>query len=300
MNNVLIGVGAVVSAAIVGLMLFSHQQAVQLISNPIEDRRDFWLLPEDFGLPYEDVTVTTEDGLELQGWFIAPQNGAVVMLQHGYKANRSEMLEEADMLYRHGYGSLITSIRSHDVNPGKRIYFGQRELQDIRAWYNFLISRKDISHDKIGAYGNSLGAAILIKFASQGDQLQAVMTHSAFSSLHETVNQSVQAFAKLPPFPFATLIMFWAEVELGFPLSEVNAKLWIAEISPRAVLILQGGSDDAISTKSGELLFEAAMEPKLFWFEPQAQHANFDLLFPEHFEKRMIDFFNQYLFEEGN
>jgi dienelactone hydrolase len=298
MNYWLIGIGIAIGAALGGLLFFSHGEAVKLISNPLEARPGFWLTPEELSLPYENVTVTTDDGLELQGWFIAPQNGAVVMLQHGYKANRSEVLEEAEMLYRHGFGSLITSIRSHDVNPGVRITFGQKEIQDIRAWYDYLLTREGVSADKIGAYGLSMGAAILLKFASQNDELQAVMAQSAFSSLAETVNQSVQAFANLPPFPFATLIVFWAERELGFPLSEVNAKEWIAKISPRAVLILQGGSDDAISKQSGERLFEAAHEPKEFWFEADGEHANFDLLFPEEFEARMIEFFEQYLLSD--
>ena len=54
------------------------------------------------------------DGLRLVGWYVPTQNGAVVLAQHGYKSQRGEMLDEAAMLHRHGYGVLITTIRAHD------------------------------------------------------------------------------------------------------------------------------------------------------------------------------------------
>ena len=90
----------------------------------------------------------TEDDVQLHGWYVPPKNGAVVILQHGYKANRSEMLEEASILHRHGYGALITSFRSHDQNPGVRISFGENELRDLTAWHDFLLTRDEVSPDR--------------------------------------------------------------------------------------------------------------------------------------------------------
>ncbi len=94
--------------------------------------------PAKYGLPFQDVTVKTADGLLLAAWWISPPdpaaNRAVVLLQHGYKSNRAEMLNEAEMLYRHGYGLLITAVRAHDASEGESITFGMEEMKDLQAW----------------------------------------------------------------------------------------------------------------------------------------------------------------------
>ena len=43
----------------------------------------FCVTPADAGHEYEDVTLTTEDGLTLSGWYIPSRNGAAAILLHG-------------------------------------------------------------------------------------------------------------------------------------------------------------------------------------------------------------------------
>jgi fermentation-respiration switch protein FrsA (DUF1100 family) len=61
------------------------------------------------------------------------------------------------------------------------------------------------------------------------------------------------------------------------------------------VLILQGGQYTVVSVDSGELLYNAAGEPKELWFEPDLGHGDFDTELPEEFEDRVVGFFDQYL-----
>jgi fermentation-respiration switch protein FrsA (DUF1100 family) len=72
----------------------------------------------------------------------------------------------------------------------------------------------------------------------------------------------------------------------------------VRQINPRPVFILQGGADDHIPIISGEKLYQAAGEPKEYWYEPEARHHGFDLepYIPE-FEKRVVAFFDRYLKE---
>jgi fermentation-respiration switch protein FrsA (DUF1100 family) len=81
--------------------------------------------------------------------------------------------------------------------------------------------------------------------------------------LEEGSHEKVALMTGFPPFPFAPMIVFWAEREAGVDASEVNSTEWIKGISPRPVFILQGGQDDHISIDSGEKLYEAVGEPKV-------------------------------------
>lgn len=296
-NLGLFTMGTVLLVGFGALVLLSRAQAINLITHPEEARGPLEETPADYNLPFEEVTVVTADGFHLVGWMVPSRNGAAVMAQHGYKGNRTGLLEEAAMLHQHGYGVLMTSIRAHDESAGEIISFGALEMQDLEAWYQYLLTRSDVDPTRIGILGNSLGGSLVIQYAAQNEALRGVVAHSAFSSIDDTVTTSLEYFTNLPTFPFAPFIVFWAEQEVGFDSSVISAKNWIGEISPRPVLILHGGQDVLISKESGQLLFEAAREPKELWYEPDLGHVAFDTELPAEFERRVIDFFDRVLLD---
>jgi fermentation-respiration switch protein FrsA (DUF1100 family) len=281
---------ATAGAGVVGWK--TREEAHRLISNPMDTRRLPNRSPIDFGIVYDEVEIRTADGLRLVGWYLPGQNGALVIAQHGYKSDRSEMLNEAAILHEHGYGVLIPSMRAHDLSDGEIISFGRKEIDDLALWYQFGRTLPGIDATRVGAIGNSLGGSIVIELAARTPGIRAVAAHSAFSSLADTLETSVRFYTGLPPFPFAPIIAFWAERETGMTVSEVNASRAIAAISPRPVLIMQGGADVVISIASGQRLFDAAGEPRTLWFDPQVGHSRFDTARPEEFKRRVTEFFD--------
>lgn len=280
---------------ILGVLNITRNEAHKIVTSPMETRKVPDEIPADYGLPYEDVEVTSSDGLRLVGWFVPSQNGAVIIMQHGYKSTRKELLNEAEMMYRHGYGILLTTVRAHDHSEGEMITFGMNEVKDMDAWYQYLIARDDVDLNRIGILGNSYGGMLAIQYASENENIKAVVADCAFSSMNDTVSTSVEFFTDLPAFPFAPLIVFWAEQETGFKLEDIDTTQWIAKISPRPVFLMQGGADVVISADSGQRLLDAAGEPKELWFEPSLGHVDFDTEMPEEYEKRVAEFFDNYL-----
>ncbi|HNE06213.1 MAG TPA: alpha/beta fold hydrolase, partial [Anaerolineales bacterium] len=242
--------GAVVGILVLGaagILWKTRQEAYNLLHAPMADRELPDELPSDYNMQYEDVTVTNPDGMKLVGWFIPSENGAVIIMQHGYKSTRSEMLNEAEMMHRHGYGVLLTTVRAHDESDGELITLGYYEMADLEAWYQYLISRDDIDPEKIGILGNSYGGMLSIQYAAQNQNIKAVVADCAFSSMKDTVSTSVRHFTGLPDFPFVPLIVFWAENMTGISIEDIDATKWIPNISPRPVFLMQGGKDTVIS-----------------------------------------------------
>lgn len=290
---------------VVGFAWKTRDEAQRLITNPRETRKVANETPASRQLPFQDVSVTTRDGKRLHGWFIpasgetgrtaSGERSRTVMIAHGYKDDRSSVLGVAEILHRHGFGVLVTSFRTHDMNEGEVISFGLHERADLDAFYQQLRSTPGIDPDRIGLFGVSMGATISIGYAAENPGIRALISDCAFSSVSDTVATSIRFFTGLPPFPFAPAILFWTERAIGGKVEDIDAKKWIARISPRPVLVMQGGADRVVSADSGAKLFEAAGQPKELWFEPSVGHAEFLKSKPVEFEQRLTGFFERYL-----
>ena len=283
------------ASAGVGLGVKTRAEAHRLVTNPRDTRSLPKELPSDRGLAYEEALVTTSDGLKLAGWFIPSPGGPLVIMVHGYKDNRGSMLGVAEVLRRHGFAVLDLSVRGHDRSDGETISFGFREMADLEAWYQYARSRPDVDPERIGMFGVSMGAALAIEYSSKNPQIKALIANSAFSSIEDTVETSVTYFTGLPAFPFAPMILFWMEREIGVDSTTIDARRWIATISPRPVLLMQGGADVVVSPDSGTKLFDAAREPKELWFDPEVGHAEFLKKRPAEFERRVAEFYEKHL-----
>src|SRR5690242_10157867 len=74
----------------------------------------------DLGRPYQQVTIRTQDGLELAGWYVYSRNGAAVISY----PTRTGALPHARVLARHGYGVLLLDARGYDGSQGDPNMFG--------------------------------------------------------------------------------------------------------------------------------------------------------------------------------
>lgn len=281
-------------AGAVAFGVFTRHEAHVLITNPVETRRVPTRTPIDDHMLFQNEAVQSSDGLTLVAWYVRGDNGALILLVHGYKSDRSEMLRAAAMLHRHGYGVLLPALRAHDHSDGERITFGRDEMRDFEAWTSWARAQPGVDPDRIALLGNSMGGSLAIEYTAEDPRIRAVVANSAFSSLEDTIQTSVRFFTGLRPEFFAPAIVFWAEREAGFRVADIDFKKWIGRIAPRPVFLMQGGHDVVISKLSGQRLYDAAGEPKILWYEQDVGHAGFDRARPDEFERRVAAFFDQY------
>lgn len=246
------------------------------------------------GQPIERVSFDTSDGLQLAGWYLPTQNGAAIILQHGYHANSEETLPIALMLARHGYGVLLFDFRAHGKSEGEMVTFGLNEVKDTEAALAFLHKQAGVNPAKTGMLGISMGGAVGILAAAELEEIQAIVVEGVFAELQDEISIGIQVQTLLPTTLFASIFKFFAERESGYKISDIKPVEEISKISPRPILILQGGSDERIPVASGERLFSAAGEPKEYWYEPTITHASYSTSIPAKYEQRIVSFFDKY------
>src|SRR4051794_27943937 len=84
-------------AAAAGFSLRRRFDRWAIASLPRPPRDTMRADPADFGLPYEDVQFSSEDGIELRGWLIHAAGAAetaqpTIIMGHGYSGNKDANL----------------------------------------------------------------------------------------------------------------------------------------------------------------------------------------------------------------
>jgi dienelactone hydrolase len=135
--------------------------------------------PADLELAYRDVTFPSSDGVDLAGWYVPTRNGAAVALLHGAGSTRSDVLDQAAVLARHGYGVLLLDARGHGESAGRGMDFGWYGTADVSGAVDFLTRQSDVSPDRVGLVGLSMGGEEALGAAGTDERIAAVVAEGA-------------------------------------------------------------------------------------------------------------------------
>jgi len=238
------------------------------------------------GAEYQDVSFTTVDGLELEGWYIPSKNGAAVISFPGRKGPQ----KPARLLARHGYGVLLFDRRGEGESEGDPNLFGWQGTRDIEAAVAFLRAQPDVRNDRIGGLGLSVGGEMMLQEAAENDSMKAVVSEGAGI---RSVREGVQMDGA------AKVIATWAS-----GIATLGTMVWTSNLPPRGLTDLSGEITEptlfihANPGQGGETLtekyYEAAKGQKEYWQPPGGHTGALDAA-PQEYERRVIGFFDRHL-----
>ena len=113
-----LAVFAAVLSSVAAIFLLVHFFRLQLNAFVTPHRNANIGTPAELNRPYEDITLTTNDGLEITGWHIFGTQPKAVILVHGIDANRRALLPEAEVLSEAGYHLVMIDLRGHGQSQG--------------------------------------------------------------------------------------------------------------------------------------------------------------------------------------
>lgn len=209
--------------------------------------------PADISLEYEDIFFTTEDSVQLNGWFVPHDNArGTILFQHGNAGNISGRLATILLIHKLRLNVLIYDYRGYGKSEGNPTEEGT--YRDARAAWNYLTKERAIQPGQIILMGRSLGGAVAAWLATKV-QPGGVILESTFTS-------AADLGAELYPlFPVRRII--------HFNYTTINS---VKKIDV-PLLIVHSKEDDLVPFSHGKKLFEAANEPKIF-LEIQGNHGN--------------------------
>ena len=208
----------------------------------------------------KDIYFKTSDGLTLNGWFFQAANSearATVLVFHGNAENLSTHVNSVLWLVREGFNLFIFDYRGYGKSQGSPDIKGVH--LDAEAALKTVLSLPQVDKEQIIVLGQSIGGAIAVYTVAHTpykDRIAALVIESTFSSYRLIAREKLAQVFITWPFQYP----------LSYLVSDAYSPIrWIREVSSVPLLIIHGDQDPVVPMHHGQMLYEAARDPKEFW-----------------------------------
>ena len=250
--------------------------------------------PSQLQLDFENVVFSSDDGIDLSGWYIpAPDSSKVIIFVHGHGADRHEGMRWFTSVHTAGFNILAFDLRNSGQSGGDFSSMSYFERQDVIAAVDFLQNEKNL--ESIGVFGTSMGAVTSMMAMDQDPRISAGVFEAGWANLEDLLSEVFSKHVGLPRVPFLSLTTWLFQLRSGVDMTAVNPETVVANIAPRPVFIIHCEGDELINISHGERNFSAAQQPKDYWRSPCDVHARAWQSAPKYIEARVTEYFLQYL-----
>ena len=200
--------------------------------------------PEDLGLKFEDVVLTTSDKVKLNGWYIPASNATfTVLFCHGNGGNIMHRLDSIQLFNSLGLNCLIFDYRGYGLSEGKPTEEGT--YLDAMAAYEWLREQKGVKPENIIIFGRSLGGCIAAELAGKV-KASSLVVESSFTSCVAMARK-----------------YYWYMPVKWFVRYRYDTLEYIKNVAC-PVMVIHSADDEMVPFEFGQQLYAAANEPKEF------------------------------------
>jgi uncharacterized protein len=235
---------------------------------------------------FDEVSLDTQDGIELKAWYHPPANGAAILLLHGAGDSRESLRPYAAFLVQHGYGVLALDLRGHGESAGKTNKLGWQGTQDVGAAVTFLQGRDDVR--SIGGLGLSMGGEVLLGAAAEYPAIRAI---TADGATRRCTAELLALESERPLVRNFTARVWYATVGLLTGEAPPRPLLDSMLASPSTRFLLIAAGNNGLETSFNQLFATMLGSRASLWIAPDADHTGAFHLDPDEYEQRVIAFF---------
>ena len=229
---------------------------------------------EQYGLQANRLELMTDDGVEIVAYEVQAQDpkAVVIFLSGIHNPSVTAFFGHASMLFDEGYSSVLVEMRAHGESHGDVIALGFEEYRDVQAAVNYIQSNPAEYGDvPIVVYGLSMGGAVAINATGQIQDIDGLISVSAYSSWEDMFieNMGAPSWVGAVQRPFLSL---WAQLKYGVDATDVNPVTEMAKLGNRPALLMHTTGDSQVSYANFERLVAAAPDHVETWVRPGDAH----------------------------
>ncbi|MBN2557738.1 MAG: alpha/beta hydrolase [Clostridia bacterium] len=222
--------------------------------------------------------------------------GKWVVLLHGVTVSHKYMMDLAYMYSRMGFGVLAWDSRAHGESGGTNISYGYYEKSDLAAAVEYIRDKSD-KDIKIGLHGISMGAGILLAYASQvRDDCDFYIADCPYSDFYRQAETVIGRKLHTPDF-ITSIVMWFTKFFVlriyGFDLKRINI-LDRIHVVENPMMFIDCRDDAYIPPQMTQELYEACGSGKkrILWFE-NGGHGGAYPVHRKEYEAAVFDFLKE-------
>lgn len=206
--------------------------------------------PEEYNFEVEEKELKTSDNYKIKIYEAIKDNpkGVVIMFTGIMNPSVTYMYGLAQLMYDNGYASILVDVRGHGESDGDKITFAVEEIKDAQAVVDYINSNPKYSDKPIIAMGVSMGGAVAVNAASTIDDIDGLISMSAYSSWSDVAVDTLEVGGY--PRWFANLIKPGIEIHgllsYGLDFIEYRPEETIKQIGNKPILFMHSEEDDQV------------------------------------------------------
>lgn len=248
-----------------------------------------WLYPERLAVApqpadsrFRRVTFQTEDGLQIVAWYAPSNSGNAVLLLHGHRGNRDQLLAHAQYMVEAGYGALLIDFRNHGESEGHLTSMGYHETNDARAAFRFLAAQDGV--ERIVIWGHSMGGAAASRLMSEV-HAAGLCIDATFADFPSLVRFGAEQRGA-PARPISDILVYMYGRLSQTDFNEFRPIEYLARIET-PVLLFHGSDDPMIPLTEAQRIAAVNPQIRLDVFEG-AGHSNLYERQPDRYRRTVL------------
>ncbi|HMD33046.1 MAG TPA: alpha/beta fold hydrolase [Candidatus Acidoferrales bacterium] len=206
-----------------------------------------------------------------EGWFFPGlRGGPVLILCHGYRWQRGDVLTLATTLEENQYNVFVFDFSGHGKSSGSTT-MGPREATEVLTAIAVMGQRSDVDKTRVGLWGVDMGGYAALVAATADRRVAAVVADSVYDDPLDffRIEMDQEGYGSMPVIGWMGA-MFFRVAELPYRgQPSLSARLGPLARIPKLFIALRENKELAQSTLR---IFGAAPEPKEQWVMPQTTY----------------------------
>ena len=239
-------------------------------------------------MPMEKVSVTSFDGLTLNGKLYEGDPKEVVICVHGYHSSIEEdFADKAQIYFDRGCTTLFVTDRGHGDSGGRYTGFSELDRFDVSSWVDFINERYE--DPKIYLHGVSMGGATVVHCADMKlKNVKGIIADCPFSSIRAITRALMTTSYHIPYFPVGYIAGFWSKLIAGIGFDTSIGEKCVAN-SDLPIVFIHGKEDNFVPCSMSESMAKAAKGPVRTLYVEGCGHAAAYMMAKEEYTKLVND-----------
>ena len=248
--------------------------------------------PAELAADTRVLSIDGSDDITLEAWYCdRGRETPLVILFHGYTAQKSDLLPEAHKFLELGASVLMVDFRGSGGSSESYSTIGMYEGTDVATVARY--AKDNFSHSSTILFGTSMGAAAILRAAHEETiEPDAVILEAVFDEMLSTVCNRFDIMG-VPSFPAARLLVFWGGMQFGFN-GFANNPVEYARSLKCPVLFMHGANDPRAKLAEGRSVYDAVTGNRK-WFKEfsEAGHQSYVAANSDQWQTAVLDFFSE-------